>query len=140
MSARADLIAILDVCEATSVDEATNRGGRLGWPTAPRDRDWRAGFERHNGGSVQVVGWHRTEREGDGLLSYWVASGRNPHRACSFTTDQPGLLEALRDRFGTPDTFEEHGVIISAFWKRAEAEISLTQVGASSSLNLSRRG
>ncbi len=140
MSASADLTAILDVCEATSLDEAANRGEQLGWPKAPEDRDWRAGFERHNGGPVQVVGWRRIEREGDGLLSYWVASGRHPHTACSFSTDQPGLLEALRDRFGTPDTFEEHDDIVSAFWKRGEAEISLTRVGASSSLNISRRG
>jgi len=140
MSTSADFAAILDVCEAISLDEATNRGGRLGWPTAPEDRDWRAGFERHNGGPVHVVGWRRAEREGDGLLSYWVASGRDPHRACSFTTDQPGLLDALRDRFGTPDTIEEHGDIVSAFWRRGEAEVSLTQVGTSSSLTLSRRG
>jgi hypothetical protein len=78
MSASADFTAILDVCEATSLDEATNRGGRLGWPAAPEDRDWHAGFERHNGGPVHVVGWRRTEREGDGLLSYWVASGAIP--------------------------------------------------------------
>lgn len=140
MSLGADLTVILDVCEATSLVEATNRAERLGWPAIPEDRDWRAGFERHNGGSVDVVGWRRGAREGDGLLSYWVASGHDPHSACSFTTDQPGLLEALRDRFGAPDTIEEHGDIVSAFWKRGEAEVSLTRIGTSGSLTISRRG
>ena len=88
MSANTDFAAILNVREATTLDEAAGRSGRLGWPAAPEDRNWRAGFERHNVGSVRVVGWRRAEREGDGLLSYWVASGRNAHRACSFATDQ----------------------------------------------------
>ncbi|WP_338661470.1 hypothetical protein VQH23_14610 [Pararoseomonas sp. SCSIO 73927] len=140
MSASPDFAAIIDVCEATTLDEAADRGGRLGWPAAPEDRDWRAGFERHNGGPVRVVGWRRAEREGDGLLSYWVASGRAPHRACSFATDRPGLLEALRDRFGPPDTIEEHGDIVSAFWRRGEAEVAFTRVGTSSGLNIARPG
>lgn len=131
---------ILDVCDATTLDEAAGRGERLGWPAAPEDRAWRARFERYNGGTVRVISWRRSEREGDGLLSYWVASGPNAHRACAFTTSQPQLLEAMRGRFGTPDTFEEQGDIVSAFWQRADAEISFTRVGASSLLNLSRRG
>ena len=131
---------ILDVCEAVTLDEATAKGERLGWPAAPEDRDWRAGFERHNGGTVQVVGWRRSEREGDGLLSYWVASGPNAHTACGFVTDQPGLMEAIRDRFGAPNTLKKQGDIVSAFWQRASAEVSFTRVGANSNLNLSRRG
>lgn len=132
--------AILDVCEATTLDEAAIRGDRLGWPVAPEDRNWRTGFERHNGGTVRVVGWRRSARDGDGLLSYWVASGPNAHTACAFSTDEAGLLEASRDRFGAPDTFEEQDGIVSAFWRRGGSEVSFTRVGASSSLNLSRRG
>lgn len=83
MSAQAGggFAAILDVCEATTLDEAAARGGRLGWPAAAEDRDWRTRFERHNGGPVRVVGWRRSAREGDGLLSYWVVSGPNAHAA-----------------------------------------------------------
>jgi hypothetical protein len=33
------LAAILDVCEATTLDEAADRGGRLGWPAAPEDHN-----------------------------------------------------------------------------------------------------
>lgn len=128
------------MCEATTLDEAAIRGGRLGWPAAPEDRQWRAGFERYNGGTVRVVGWRRGAREGDGLLSYRVASGPNAHAACTFSTDRPGLLEALRDRYGAPDTFEETGDIASAFWRRGGSEVSFTRVGASSGLSLSRRG
>lgn len=133
------LAVILDVCESTTLDEAAVRGGHLGWPTAPEDRNWRTAFERHNGGTVRVVGWRRSAREGDGLLSYWVASGPNAHVACAYLTDQPGLLEALRDRYGAPDTFDEQGDIVSAFWRRGGREVSLNRVGASSTLNVSRR-
>ena len=132
--------AILYVCEAVTLEEAEARGERLGWPAAPDDRNWRAAFERHNGGTVRLIGWRRGGREGDGLLSYWVASGRNAHEACTFATDLPGLLEALRDRFGAPDTFDEHGEIVSAFWQRDGAEIYFTRVGKSTHVNLSRRG
>lgn len=130
---------ILDVCEALTLDEAATKGERLGWPVASEDREWRASFERHNGGPVQIVGWRQGEREGDGLLSYWVASGPNAHRACAFSTDQPGLFESLRSRFGNPDTYEQKGDIISAFWQRVGADVSFTRVGMSSVLNLSRR-
>lgn len=135
-----EFAAILDVCEATTLDDAALRGERLGWPAAPEDHDWRIGFERHNGGSVRVVGWRRGAREGDGLLSYWVASGPNAHVACAFSTDGPGLLEALRDRFGAPDTFEAQGDIVSAFWRRDGREVSFTRVGRISGLNVARRG
>lgn len=133
------LAVILDVCESTTLDEAAVRGGHLGWPIAPEDRNWRTAFERHNGGSVRVVGWRQGAREGDGLLSYWVASGPNAHVACAFLTDQPGLQEALRDRYGAPDTFDEQGDIVSAFWRRGDRDVSFTRVGTSSALNVSRR-
>lgn len=132
--------AILDVCEASTLQEATIRGGHLGWPAASEDRNWRTSFERHNGGTVRVVSWRRGVREGDGLLSFWVASGPSGHAACAFSTDRPGLLEALRGRFGAPDTFDEQDEIVSAFWRRGSSEVSFTRVGASSSLNISRRG
>jgi hypothetical protein len=133
-----DFTAILDVCEATTLDDAAIRGGHLGWPTAPEDRNWRIAFEQHNGGTVRVVGWRRSAREGDGVLSCWVASGSNAHVACAFLTDRPGLLEALRNRFGVADKFEEQGDIVSAFWRRGGSEVSLTRVGMSSTLNVSR--
>lgn len=131
--------AILDVCEARTLDEATIRGGQLGWPVAPEDRAWRTGFERHNGGTVRVAGWRRGPRDGDGLLSFWVASGPNAHTACTVAIDRPGLLEALRDRFGAPDTLDGQDDVVSAFWRRGGREIAFTRVGASTSLNLSHR-
>ena len=45
----------------------------------------------------------------------------------------------LRGRFGTPDELDERGAVVSAFWRRGGAEAAFTRVGASSSLNLSRR-
>lgn len=135
----AEFTAILDVCEATTLDEAAARGARLGWPAAPDDPEWRAGFERHNGGTVRIVGWRRGAREGDGLLSFWVATGPNAHTACGLATDRPGLPEALRDRFGVPDQSEDHGDIVSAFWRRGGTKVSFTRVGSASNLNLSRR-
>lgn len=134
------LAVILDVCEATTLDEAAIRGGRLGWPAAPEDRDWRTNFERYNGGTVRAVGWRRGAGKSEGL-SYWVASGPNAHAACAFSTDCPGLLETLRDRLGAPDTFEEQGDIATAFWRRGGREASFTRVGARSSVTLLlRRG
>lgn len=127
------------MCEATTLDAAAIRGGHLGWPALPEDRNWRAAFEQHNGGTVRVIGWRRGAREGDGVLSYWVASGPNAHVACAFLTDRRGLLEALRDRFGDADTFEVQGDIVSAFWRRGGREVSFTRVRASSTLNVSRR-
>jgi hypothetical protein len=131
--------AILDVCEATSLEQAAIRGGALDWPAAPDDRDWRTSYERHNGGTVRVIGWRRGEREGDGLLAYWVATGPNAHLACSFSTDHAGLLEALCDLFGAPDTFEEEGATVSALWRRGGREVSFTRVGVNSLLSLTSR-
>ena len=45
-----------------------------------------------------------------------------------------------RDRFGPPDTVEEHGDMVSAFWRRGSREVSFTGVGTSSGVTLSRRG
>lgn len=134
--------AILDVCEAGTLEEAAIRGGRLGWPATPPEdqklRNWRTSFERHNGGTVRIVAWDRDARD---ALSYWVASGPNAHAACNFSTDRTGLLEALRDRLGPPDTSETHGVTASAFWRRGGREVSFTQVGARNAVNvLIRRG
>jgi hypothetical protein len=140
LGAEAGFSSVLDVCDAVTLDEAAARGALLGWAVAPEDRGWRTAFERHNGGTVRVVGWRRGEREGDGMLSYWAASGPSAHRACSFSTQQPGLLDALRGRFGDPETLEEQGDIVSAFWRRTEAEVSFTRVGASSGVVVSRRG
>jgi hypothetical protein len=132
--------AILNVCEATNLEEASIRGEHLGWLVAPEDRDWRTSFERHNGFTVRVVGWRRSVRQSDGLLSYWVASGPNAHTASAFSTDVPGLLEALRHRFGAPDTLDEQGNVVSAFLQRGRREVSFTQVGANRTFNISRRG
>lgn len=136
--AETEFTAVLDVCEATTLDEAAARGIRLGWPAAAEDWNWRASFERHNGGTVRVVGWRRGEREAEGLLAFWVASGANAHTACVLATERPGLFEALRDHFGVPDQSEDRGDIVSAFWRRGGAEVSFTRVGTSSNLNLSR--
>lgn len=138
-AAEQEFATIIGVCEATTLDEAEIRGGRLGWPLAPEEDDWRAGFEKHNGGAVRVVGWRRSSGGGDERLSYWVASGPNAHTACAFSTDRPGLLEALRGRFGAPETLEEQDDIVSASWRQNGRQVSFTRVGTNSIFNLSSR-
>ncbi|MEO9340214.1 hypothetical protein ABFT80_22535 [Mesorhizobium sp. SB112] len=126
---------LLNICKAPTVQAAIASGNELGWP---RQADaelekWRTHFVAYNGGSVDVVGWRRDNAGGAESLSFWIAVGPNGHKACAYSTKKPdGLLDALSESLGAPDSLEKNDTIetISAFWKRGAIEYSFTQVGS----------
>ena len=130
---------LLELCASTSMAEATTRGERLGWQRLSEARlePWRSGFLRHNGGTVEVVGWQRGEREGEGSLSFWIAKGPNAHRACYLSvTGAAGLLDALSEALGQPGSLDKTADIVAASWTSGPAQIQFAQTGASAVLNI----
>ena len=134
---------LLDLCASTTVADAASKGDVLGWPrmTDAQTKSWRTSFLRFNGGSVSVVGWKRPQAAGETLLSFWIATGPNAHRACTYTaTDTSGLLDALTSQLGKPDSLDTNEVSTSAHWQDGQRETSFTQVKAGSALiNVSYR-
>lgn len=134
---------LLDLCASTTVAEAATKGDVLGWPrmTDAQTKSWQTSFLRFNGGSVSVVGWKRPQAAGETLLSFWIATGPNAHRACTYTaTDTSGLLDALTSQLGKPDSLDTSEVSTSAHWQDGQRETSFTQVKAGSALiNISYR-
>jgi hypothetical protein len=131
---------LFDICASSTLSEAAPKGDQLGWPrmSDAQLEDWRSKFIHHNGGSVQVLGWRRGQRDGDDSLSFWIAEGPNGHRACSYSTGDPGgLLDALSERFGTPTSLDKHDFGTTAYWKRGAIQASFSQVGSSAVVNIS---
>lgn len=132
---------LISICESSTVSGAAAKGDELGWPrlTDAETEEWRTGFVAYNGGAVEVVGWKRTQADAVDLLSFWVATGPNGHRACMYSTTQPdGLLSALSERLGSPESLEKYDAIesVSASWLRGELRYSFTQVGSHASVNV----
>lgn len=130
---------LLDICLSSTVSEAAAKGSALGWDRM-RDQEtaaWRRSFLAYNGGSVDVIGWRRGENEGAGLLSFWIAKGANSHRACSYSLAGPSaLLDALTEHLGTPDTLDKSGSGATAYWKKGAMEVSFSQFGSSTDVNI----
>ncbi len=132
---------LLNICGAPTVQKATAKGDELGWQrmTNAETEEWRAHFVGYNGGSVELVGWRRNNAAGPESLSFWVAVGPNGHKACTYSTMQPaGLLDALSERLGAPDTLDGDSAagITSAAWKRDAVVYSFTQVGSSATVSV----
>ncbi|GEC35922.1 hypothetical protein N181_31890 [Sinorhizobium fredii USDA 205] len=130
---------LLDICGSSTVSEATTKGDALGWERMNDEQveEWRAGFLAHNGGSVDLVGWRRGEKEGDGMLSFWIAKGPNGHKACSYSVTNPaGLLDALTQRFGPPSSLDKMDFGSVAYWKHSATEVSFSQVGSSTGVTI----
>ncbi len=130
---------LLAICEAPSVQVATIQGDKLGWQrlTDAETEEWRAQFVGYNGGSVEAVGWRRKSADQSDLLSFWIATGPNGHKACTYSTANPvRLLDGLSARLGAPDTQNKEDAMgmISAYWKRGEVEYSFTQIGSSATI------
>jgi len=134
---------LLDLCASTTVADAASKGDVLGWPrmTDAQTKSWRLSFLHFNGGSVSSVGWKRPQPAGETLLSFWIATGPNAHRACSYTaTDATGLLDALTRQLGAPASLNTSEVSTSAHWQHGQREITFVQVNAGSALiNISYR-
>lgn len=132
---------LLDICAAPTVQTATMKGDELGWrrQTDTETEEWRNHFLAYNGGSVDVVGWRRDRADGAESLSFWVAVGPNGHKACAYSTARPaGLLDAMSQRLGVPDSLDKNDAIESttASWRRGAVEYSFTQVGSSAIVNI----
>ncbi|NGN40752.1 hypothetical protein G6N74_06720 [Mesorhizobium sp. CGMCC 1.15528] len=133
---------LFSICESRSVSEAVSQGDRLGWQRSSEAQldDWRQSFVGYNGGSVEVVGWRRGEPERGDSLQFWVAEGPNSHKACYYSaSDAAGLLDALSQRIGKPDSLDKNEVVISAHWKTGSTEVYYSQAGAGALVNISSR-
>lgn len=131
---------LFDVCGSSTISEAAAKGDRLGWRrmSDAQLEEWRSSFIACNGGSVQVLAWRRGEKDGDDSLSFWIARGPNGHRACSYSTASPdGLLDALSERLGAPETLDKYDFGATAYWKRDAAEIYFSQVGSRAGVTMS---
>ncbi|MBV8568814.1 MAG: hypothetical protein JO273_25510 [Methylobacteriaceae bacterium] len=130
---------LLDICASSTVAQAAAKGDGLRWRRVSDAQlaDWRSRFVAYNGGSVEALGWQRGEKEGDGLLSFWTARGKNAHRACAYSVRNPGgLLDALIAHFGPPKSLDRYDFGTTATWKQGAVEISFSQVGSSAVLNI----
>jgi hypothetical protein len=132
---------LFSVCEAPTVGAAAGEGDELGWQrlTDAETEEWRTSFVGYNGGSVELVGWRREQGGAAESLSFWIAVGPNGHKACTYSTARPaGLLDALSERLGPPDTVDKNDAIesISAWWTRDEIAFSFVQVGSSALVSI----
>ncbi|WP_323687599.1 hypothetical protein [Rhizobium sp. AN88] len=124
----------LDVCEASTVQEAMVNGDKLDWQRLSNAdiEEWRRNFVGYSGGSVNLVGWRHEREGGVELLSFWIAAGPDGHKACAFTTPRPaGFMDALSERLGAPDNLDKNDAInsVTALWKRAQSIILLFRSG-----------
>lgn len=134
---------LIDICTVSSIKDASAKGDALGWQRTPQAdmSEWRSAFVKYNGGSVDVVGWDRAPSDHTDTLSFWVAVGPNAHQACAYSTKRPaGLMDALKARLGSPDTFDKMEEIetVTAFWKKNGMEYAFAQVGSAASIHISR--
>ncbi|SMQ86084.1 hypothetical protein SAMN06295905_3382 [Devosia lucknowensis] len=130
---------LFDLCASASVAAAAKTGDQLGWERLAEAEieDWRAGFVAHNGGSVELVGWKRVRDGKAETTSFWIATGPNAHKGCTYgTEDAASFLDALTEWLGEPDSLEEYDDVeaVTAWWERDDGEYSFSQVGASASV------
>lgn len=131
---------LIDICESSTVAEASKKGNALGWEPG-EDRGWKKSFENYNGGSVDVVGWRRGEKDGDGLLSFWISTGPVSTRMCSYyaTGDGAALLSAFLSHFGKPSKLDKFEPGLIAEWQRTGDVVELNQTGGLLSVSYTAR-
>jgi hypothetical protein len=96
---------------------------------------WRESFVAYNHGTVELVAWHRQPGADAATLSFWVSTGSNRHKACSYTPSDPAaLLDGLTSYLGQPDTQDKTDLGTTARWKRDRHEMAYTQVGSAAGL------
>ncbi|MGV1803775.1 hypothetical protein ACQZ6A_18070 [Agrobacterium vitis] len=128
----------LDVCRSATVQEATQKGDLLGWPRMPEDKNWKSSYETYNKVTVEVVGW-RDETAGSSL-SFWIARGVNPGRACNYSlTNKDTLLSDMKAVFGPPQDEDHNEITDTAYWRLSNAEIYYTKVGSTSGFTMGRK-
>lgn len=133
-------VQILDFCRSATMAEAETKGSALNWQRMS-DTDlagWREGFLASNGGTVDIIGWRRSENDVDGLLSFWIANGESRHRACSYSVGTPdGLLDGLKRELGAPSDVLSHDFGEVVTWTQGAMEVSFSRVGSSAGVVVS---
>lgn len=99
------------ICDSTDMQAALVTAESFGWKRlsdAELD-EWRNDYERFNSVAVQVASWRNGKEPDTQTVAFWIASGANAHRACTYNANRDaGLRQALIERFGevadaTPD-------------------------------------
>lgn len=133
---------VLDICESPTVREAAKKGDTLAWTkmTAAQASTWRKTFLEYNDGTVDVVGWLRGPEVGGDAISFWIAKGRNPHQACSYTPADPATLrQALISHLGTPERADENALVTMLEWTHGHHALIFTQSGTAASLMIANK-
>ncbi len=140
-STDATIEKVLNVCSAPDVRTAVDHANQLGWRRQNDEAvdEWRTAFIGYNGGSVDVVAWRSREGDKADTLSFWVAVGRNGHKACAYSTSSPeGLLDTMVQFLGPPETSEMNDTIQSrsASWTQGGLVYRFGQVGSAGSITV----
>lgn len=135
---------LLNICEASNVQAARERGDELGWQrlTDAETEEWRTHFTGYNGGTVEIIGWRRDKSGRADSLSFWATKGLNGHKMCSYSTRKVGgLLDDLSEQLGAPDNLDKNDTIenITAWWLRETVEYSFVKVGSSAIVTIGPR-
>jgi hypothetical protein len=132
MPAKLTVSQFLEICRSSTVAEATAKGDLVGWPrmSEAQTRQWRSSFHSYNGGRVEVTGWKRGERDTDGSLSFWIATGPNGHKACSHSAAPDHFLEGLTEQLGAPASLDGSGSDVTASWQKGAVEAYLVRSGS----------
>lgn len=129
------MVQFLDFCRSTTLAEARAKGDALGWRkmgVADGASEWNERFLDVNGGTLGAVTWRRSDEDGDGILSFWVADGESRHRACSYTSGVPdGILDTLNKTFGKPSYYSAHQYGEVIFWTQGAREVSFSRMNSS---------
>ena len=136
---------LIDLYAAPTVAAAAVIGDALGWErlTEADTEEWRRHFLAYNMGTVDHVGWRRETASGRESLSFWIATGPNAHKACSYSaTASNAMLEGLTARLGPPDTLDKNEDIqmTTAWWTVGAVDYALTQIGTTSTVSVGPRG
>ncbi|WP_245297331.1 hypothetical protein [Rhizobium oryziradicis] len=100
------------------------------------DTNWKSSYEKYNHVTVDVIGWR--DEQTQSALVFWVATGLNPARVCSYSlTNKSNLLSDLKIELGKPDNEDLNEVSETAYWQLTGTEVYYVKVGSSSSFNLS---
>lgn len=95
-------------------------------------------YETYNKVTVEVVGW-RDETAGSSL-SFWIAKGVNPGKACNYSpTNKDALLADMKAVLGPPQDEDHNEITNTAYWRLPNAEIYFTKVSSTSSFTMSDR-
>lgn len=133
---------LLDICAASSVQIASERGDTLGWQklTDAETDEWRNTFIGYDVASVKMVGWQRKVVGRPEYLLFWANARLPDLKTCSYSTpNAAGILDGMSEVLGPPDNLDKDDVAksVTALWLRNEVEYSFVQVRSSAIVTIS---